>query len=167
MTYVRVRRDSQIHVQTTWSVRESRTVQRLMVGNTDTTLSLSRWKMTKTLASAVHSAWEKKVLSTAKNSTSNLSKHLAKRHSNVKLADKPPATTSSDGPSPAKQVKIDERPTGGLALSNTELKELVAGYIVEDMLPISTVDSEPFRQPEGCTWRCRVCFHDCWHLDSE
>lgn len=104
---------------------------------------------------------KKKVLSTAKNSTSNLNKHLTKRHSNVKLADKPPATTSSDGPSPAKQVKIDERPTGGLALSNTELKELVAGYIVEDMLPISTVDSEPFRRPEGCTWRCRVCFHDC------
>lgn len=59
----------------------------------------------------------------------------------MKLVDKPPATTSSDDPSPTKQVKIDERPTGGLALSNTELKELVAGYIVEDMLPIPTVDS--------------------------
>ncbi|KAK1883288.1 putative AC transposase [Dissostichus eleginoides] len=59
------------------------------------------------------------------------------------------ATTSnstgqtSDSPSPAKQVKIDLRATG---LSAAELKKLVAGYIVEDMLPISTVDSESFRR---------------------
>ncbi|KAK1889357.1 Phosphoheptose isomerase [Dissostichus eleginoides] len=100
----------------------------------------------------------RKLLSTAKNSTSNLSKHLASRHRNVKLIEKPPdpptdmtaaATTSnstgqtSDGPSPAKQVKIDLRATG---LSAAELKKLVAGYIVEDMLPISTVDSESFRR---------------------
>ena len=57
------------------------------------------------------------------------------------------ATTSnstgqtSDGPSPAKQVKIDLRTT---RLSAAELKKLVAGYIVEDILPISTVDSESF-----------------------
>ena len=57
------------------------------------------------------------------------------------------ATTSnstgrtSKGPSPAKQVKIDLRATG---LSATELKKLVAGYIVEDMLPIFTEDSESF-----------------------
>ncbi|KAK1904276.1 Zinc finger BED domain containing protein 4 [Dissostichus eleginoides] len=84
--------------------------------------------------------------------------HLASRHRNVKLIEKPPdpptdmtaaATTSnstgqtSDGPSPAKQVKIDLRATG---LSAAELKKLVAGYIVEDMLPISTVDSESFRR---------------------
>lgn len=100
----------------------------------------------------------RKLLSTAKNSTSNLSKHLASRHGNVKLTEKLPhpttdipgaATTSSstgqtsEGPSPAKQVKIDLRTTG---LSAAELKKLVAGYIVEDMLPISTVDSESFRR---------------------
>lgn len=56
----------------------------------------------------------------AKNSTSNLSKHVAEQHSNVKLVDKPPATTSSDGSSFTKQVKIGERPIGGLALSNTD-----------------------------------------------
>ncbi|KAL7391338.1 hypothetical protein ABVT39_007938 [Epinephelus coioides] len=93
----------------------------------------------------------RKLLSTAKNSTSNLSKHPASRHRNVKLTEKTPdpptdmtaaATTSnstgqtSEGPSPAKQVKIDLRATG---LSAAELKKLVAGYIVEDMLPISTV----------------------------
>uniref|UniRef100_A0AAY5JX14 HAT C-terminal dimerisation domain-containing protein n=1 Tax=Esox lucius TaxID=8010 RepID=A0AAY5JX14_ESOLU len=70
-------------------------------------------------------------LSTAKNSTSNLSKHLASCHRNVKL-----------GPSPAKQVKIDLK-TMGLLI---ELNKLVAGYIVENMLPISTVDSESFRR---------------------
>ena len=50
---------------------------------------------------------------------------------------------TSEGPSPSKQVKIDLRATG---LSAAELKKLVAGYIVEDMLPISTVDSESFRR---------------------
>ena len=58
------------------------------------------------------------------------------------------ATTSnstqqtSESPSPAKQVKIDLRATG---LSAAELKKLVNGYVVKDMLPISTVDSESFR----------------------
>ena len=50
---------------------------------------------------------------------------------------------SSEGPSPAKQVKIDLRATG---LSAAELKKLVAGYILEDMLPNSTVDSESLRR---------------------
>ncbi|CAM4542482.1 unnamed protein product [Leuciscus chuanchicus] len=50
---------------------------------------------------------------------------------------------TSEGPSPAKQLKIDLKATG---LSAAELKKLVAGYIVEDMLPISTVDSESFRR---------------------
>uniref|UniRef100_A0A3B4GUU0 HAT C-terminal dimerisation domain-containing protein n=1 Tax=Pundamilia nyererei TaxID=303518 RepID=A0A3B4GUU0_9CICH len=52
------------------------------------------------------------------------------------------ATTStstrqtSDGPTPAKQIKLDIRATG---LSAAELKKLVAAYIVENMLPISSV----------------------------
>ncbi|CAL8391540.1 unnamed protein product [Arctogadus glacialis] len=92
----------------------------------------------------------RKILSTAKNSTSNLSKHLATRHKNVKLTETPryPDMTAAatEGPSPAKQVKIDVRAsaTGVTGLSASELKKLVAGYIVEDMLPISTVDSESF-----------------------
>ena len=64
----------------------------------------------------------------------------------MRLTEKPPteATTSNStgrafkGPSPAKQVKTDLRATG---LSAAELKKLVAGYIVEDMLPISIVDT--------------------------
>ena len=51
---------------------------------------------------------------------------------------------TSAGPPPAKQVEIDFKATTGL--SAAELKKLVAGYIVEDMLPISTVDSESFRR---------------------
>ena len=85
-----------------------------------------------------------KLLTTVKDSTSNLSKQLASRHRNVKLTEEnldPPtdmtavATTSnstgwtSKGPSPATQVKI------ATGLSTAELKKLVAGYIVEDMLP--------------------------------
>lgn len=99
----------------------------------------------------------RKLLSTAKNSTSNLSKHLASRHRNVKLTEKNPeppadmtaaATSNSTertsvGPSPAKQVKIDLK-ASATALSAAELNKLVAGYIVEDMLSISTVDSESF-----------------------
>lgn len=64
----------------------------------------------------------RKLLSTAKNATSNLSKHLASQHGNVKLPENPPdpptdmpaaATTpnctgrTSEDSSPAKQVKID------------------------------------------------------------
>ena len=88
------------------------------------------------------------------------SEHLASRHSNVKLVERPPdsssptgaaapATTSdstgrtANGPSAAKQVKIDVRATG---LSAAELKKLVADYIVEDMSLISTVDSVSFRR---------------------
>uniref|UniRef100_A0A9J8BKG2 Uncharacterized protein n=1 Tax=Cyprinus carpio carpio TaxID=630221 RepID=A0A9J8BKG2_CYPCA len=60
------------------------------------------------------------------------------------------ATSNSTGrtsvsPSPAKQVKIDLK-ASATALSAAELNKLVAGYIVEDMLPISTVDSESFRR---------------------
>lgn len=52
---------------------------------------------------------------------------------------------TSVGPSPAKQVKIDLK-ASATALSAAELNKLVAGYIVEDMLPISTVDSESLRR---------------------
>uniref|UniRef100_A0A3P9C291 HAT C-terminal dimerisation domain-containing protein n=1 Tax=Maylandia zebra TaxID=106582 RepID=A0A3P9C291_9CICH len=80
----------------------------------------------------------RKLLSTSKNSTSNLSKHLARCHKNVKLTENP-----QDPLTDVTAVKLDVRATG---LSAAELKKLVAAYIVEDMLPISTVDSESFRR---------------------
>ena len=67
-----------VEQETTWGAGESRTMQRLMLGSTDITLSLTRLKVTETSASAVHSAWEEKLLSTAKDSTSNQSKHPSK-----------------------------------------------------------------------------------------
>ena len=51
------------------------------------------------------------------------------------------ATTSNS--TLAKQVKIGLRVTG---LSAAELKKHITGYLVEDMLPISSVDSESFRR---------------------
>ena len=82
------------------------------------------------------------------------------------------ATTSnstrqtSEGPSPAKQEKIDLRTTG---LSAPELKKL-AGYIVEDMLPISTVDSEVFRSIAETRYRPKAVIgfnFRGWNLQKE
>lgn len=92
-------------------------------------------------------------MSTSKNSTSNLLKHLKGQHSAVKLVEKisgaatnvtvePSATTC---PTPAKQQRLDfsrQIPT----TSGEGLNKLVAGYIVDEMLPISTVDSPSFRR---------------------
>lgn len=97
-----------------------------------------------------------KTFSTAKNSTSNLLKHLKGQHTTVKLIKKVPSdetnaststveSSASGCPSPTKQQKLDfSRPTP--TVSGEDLNKLVAGYIVEDMLPISTVDSPSFRR---------------------
>lgn len=84
----------------------------------------------------------RKILSTAKNATSNLSKHLASQPKNTDMTTA--AMTSSftrqslNATSPAKQGKRDLTATG---LSVAELKKkLFAGYIIEDMLPFSSVD---------------------------
>lgn len=82
----------------------------------------------------------------------NREKHLKGQHSMVKLIkkaqsdDETNASTStvessaSGCPSPAKQQKLDfSCPTP--SVSGEELNKLVAGFIVDDMLPISTVDS--------------------------
>lgn len=94
------------------------------------------------------------MVSTAKTSTSNLGKRLVSQPRNVKLPDLSTDMTaatitssstgeSSDDPSPAKQVKIDLRVTG---LNAAEQKKLVAGDIVEGMLPFSAIDTESFRR---------------------
>ncbi len=87
-----------------------------------------------------------KRFSTGKNSTSNLLKRLKGQHSTVKLVQKvlgteSDASTSTAGSSAsgcpkAKQHKLDfSCPTP--AVSGKGLNKLVAGYIVEEMLPIS------------------------------
>uniref|UniRef100_A0A3B3QXA7 BED-type domain-containing protein n=1 Tax=Paramormyrops kingsleyae TaxID=1676925 RepID=A0A3B3QXA7_9TELE len=86
-----------------------------------------------------------KRLSTAKSSTSNLSKHLKGQHSAVRLVEKAGSVpdTDSDSSFPAtKQLRLD---FSSQLVSAENLKKLVAAYIVEEMLPISTVDSPSFR----------------------
>ncbi|CAI5669815.1 unnamed protein product [Oreochromis niloticus] len=90
-----------------------------------------------------------KVLSTFKNTTSNLKKHLESQRGTVKLTERVPpsgpkqrAVTSAEGPTHPKQQKLD---FGAKPVSDEELKKLVAQYIVEEMLPVNTVDSPSFR----------------------
>lgn len=96
---------------------------------------------------AIHSVVNRassKMLSTEKN-TSNLLKHLLQHHSNNveknPTADRE-ASTASDTCTPAKQQKLDFRAghSGGEMLSGQDLKKLITGYIVQEMLLVSTVD---------------------------
>lgn len=93
-----------------------------------------------------------KVLSTSVTSNSNLTKHLTSTHHGTPLTANPPP--SHDGGTASEDEGGDGRPTlkqavlnfGGQALvSKTELNKLVARYVVENMLPLSTVESESFR----------------------
>lgn len=72
------------------------------------------------------------------------------QHSTVKLAEQVPpggvkqraASTSARGDPPPKQHKLD---FSAKAVSGGELKKLVGRYVVEEMLPLNTVDSPSFR----------------------
>ena len=90
-----------------------------------------------------------KVLSFFKNTTSNLKKHLESQHGTVKLTEqvsdgaKRRAANAGGGPPPTpKQQKLD---FGAKPVSGGELKKLVGQYVVEEMLPLNTVDSPSFR----------------------
>ncbi|XDV25909.1 hypothetical protein PO909_029735 [Leuciscus waleckii] len=74
-----------------------------------------------------------KCLSTAANSMSNLSKHLSAQHGNTKL------------PTPPKQAKLFSS-LGEQQVTQNEMNRLVAGFIVEYMLPLSTIESPRFRK---------------------
>uniref|UniRef100_A0A672FLL1 BED-type domain-containing protein n=1 Tax=Salarias fasciatus TaxID=181472 RepID=A0A672FLL1_SALFA len=87
-----------------------------------------------------------KHLSTSVNSTSNLSKHLERQHGSTKLVSKNIRGEREDGtvtaPTP-KQPRLNfQQPQ---VTTKAELNRLVASFIVEDMLPISTVESPSFR----------------------
>lgn len=91
-----------------------------------------------------------KCLSTAANSMSNLSKHLSAQHGNTKLVAKDPAHRSFEGvthhqPTPPKQAKLFSS-LGAQQVTQNEMNRLVAGFIVEDMLPLSTIESPRFRK---------------------
>ncbi|KAL7372273.1 hypothetical protein ABVT39_013095 [Epinephelus coioides] len=83
-----------------------------------------------------------KLLSTAVNSTANLTKHLKAKHANVRLvAQDPRGNDDTSSPNPHKQQKLHFH-----QVSKQELDKLVASFIVEEMLPINTVESPTFRQ---------------------
>lgn len=82
-----------------------------------------------------------KLLSTAINSTANLTKHLKGKHANMKLvAQDPRAKDDLSSPSPNKQLKLHFH-----QVTKQEVDKLVASFIVEEMLPINTVESPTFR----------------------
>ena len=89
-----------------------------------------------------------KALSTSNNSNANLLKHLTNVHGAIKLVAKDPtvSTTGSDpdGATPSKQPKNDFFKSPHVTQS--QLNRLIARYVVEDMLPIATVESVAFRE---------------------
>ena len=90
-------------------------------------------------------------LSTAVNSMSNLLKHLTGQHSTSKLVAKDPASLSVEDahhqPTPPKQAKVFQHlALGAQKVTQKEINKLVAGYIVEDMLPLPTIESPRFRK---------------------
>uniref|UniRef100_I3J886 BED-type domain-containing protein n=1 Tax=Oreochromis niloticus TaxID=8128 RepID=I3J886_ORENI len=91
-----------------------------------------------------------KTLSTSKTSNSNLMKHLQKQHASTKLVEKEPEGNVGDSSSvdaiPAKQRKLDFGQPAAQSITQPQLHRLIARYVVEDMKPISTVESHAFRQ---------------------
>lgn len=91
----------------------------------------------------------KKTLSTSASSNSNLMKHLTSTHANTTLvaAAYPNAASVSpsegDGATLLKQAMLDF--SGQQHVTKAELNTLIARYVVESMLPLSTVESESFR----------------------
>ena len=85
-------------------------------------------------------------LPTAKSNISNLKKHLERVHSNLKLAAKQPLASKQvedDAASKSKQQIDFSRPEVKM-LHPGELRRLVAEYVMEDALPLSTVESPAF-----------------------
>uniref|UniRef100_A0A3P9QCL5 BED-type domain-containing protein n=1 Tax=Poecilia reticulata TaxID=8081 RepID=A0A3P9QCL5_POERE len=87
-----------------------------------------------------------KVLSTFKNTTSNLRKHLESQHGTVKLMEVlpggSPQRAATGGPPPLKQQKLN---FGAKLVRERELKQLIGRYVAEEMMPLSTADSPSFR----------------------
>uniref|UniRef100_A0A8C1MFN9 BED-type domain-containing protein n=1 Tax=Cyprinus carpio TaxID=7962 RepID=A0A8C1MFN9_CYPCA len=84
----------------------------------------------------------RKLLSTACNSTSNLKKHLQRQHGHIKLVAKRQSDMNEQS---HKQQKLSFEHKV-LPTSKSEINKLVASYVVEEMLPLSTVESLSFRK---------------------
>lgn len=89
-----------------------------------------------------------KPLSTSNVSNSNLMKHLSIAHASTKLVARDEASScaaNNEGPPSCKQQKLDFSAPAPQKLCQTELYGLIGRYVVENMLPISTVESDSFR----------------------
>uniref|UniRef100_A0A672HM29 BED-type domain-containing protein n=1 Tax=Salarias fasciatus TaxID=181472 RepID=A0A672HM29_SALFA len=90
-----------------------------------------------------------KTLSAAANSNSNLLKHLGTQHATTKLVAKASGSdTGTDDTSPRapKQQRLSSFLRGSATAIQAKVNQVIAGYIVEDMQPISTVESPAFRR---------------------
>uniref|UniRef100_A0A3B1JDF9 HAT C-terminal dimerisation domain-containing protein n=1 Tax=Astyanax mexicanus TaxID=7994 RepID=A0A3B1JDF9_ASTMX len=81
-------------------------------------------------------------------------KHLSTAHASIKLvaqeytgntASVDEGSANKEGPPPCKQQKLDFSASVPQKLSQRELNGLIGAYIVENMLSISTVESDSFR----------------------
>ncbi|KAF7705749.1 hypothetical protein HF521_021035, partial [Silurus meridionalis] len=83
-----------------------------------------------------------KLLSTAINSNSNLFKHLQKLHASTRLDANPNLTPEVSLTPPAKQQRLCFNQT----VSQGQINKAIERYVVENMQPVSTVESPAFRQ---------------------
>ena len=88
----------------------------------------------------------KKLLSTASNTTSNLKKHLERQHGHIEFVAKHLDDFTEQ---PRKQLKLSFDQKVLVPASKSEINKLVASYVVEEMLPLSTVESQSFRKILG------------------
>ena len=97
----------------------------------------------------------KKPLSTARNTTSNLKKHLETVHKTTKLEEKDHGDESrkrrrgSEDVSEPRQQKKQRVLLNRSMPSPTTVRRLISEYVVEDVLPLSTVESPAFRKLIG------------------
>uniref|UniRef100_A0A3P9CKZ2 HAT C-terminal dimerisation domain-containing protein n=1 Tax=Maylandia zebra TaxID=106582 RepID=A0A3P9CKZ2_9CICH len=97
----------------------------------------------------------KKRISYRAGSTDNMHRHLrtahpSKQHASTNLVGKEPEGNVGDSSSvdaiPAKQRKLDFGQPAAQSITQPQLHRLIVRYVVEDMKPISTVESHAFRQ---------------------
>ena len=81
---------------------------------------------------------------------SNLSKHLSAQRGHTKLVAKDPARRSSEGVDeqliPPKQAKLFSSVGAQEQVTQKDINRLVAGFMVEDMLPLSTTELQRFKK---------------------
>lgn len=71
-------------------------------------------------------------------------KHLYRTHSTTKLVPKDFHAEDKSGPPPLIQAKAIFLQSGG-KVNSEQLKRIIAAYVVEEMLPLLTVESPSFR----------------------